>query len=594
MEKQHVMVDPEYSAEPHTDPSLGDKSPDMTTVDVANGTLANNGSKPPSLADENNHNTPWDEKSQYLTGLKLVMVVSCMCLACFLMLIDTMVVSTAIPRITDEFNSLADIGWYATAYQFGSAAPQPLSGKVFAHFNNRFSFLAFFLIFELGSALCGAAVSSTMLIVGRAIAGVGAAGIINGALIIISCSVPMEKRPGLIGIVMGFNQLGLVIGPLIGGAFTSYSTWRWCFYINLPIGALVVLALFLFPVPEQSAKPPAMKVLVKLHKYLDLVGFCLFAPAVLQLILALSFGGVTYPWNSSQVIGLFCGAAATFLVWLLWNRHKGPDALLPPAMLARTAVWTSGLYQAFLMAAVYGAIFFLPIYFQAINNASPLLSGVYLLPTILPQLLMAASSGALIMAIGYVIPLATMSTVLLSVASGLYSLLRPGSPTGWWVGFQVLAGVGSGLGLQVAIIAIQAVVTGEELSSAMAFIVFTQSLGPAIVLTLCQLIFYSSLRVEIPREAPNADTEAVIAAGATGFRAIVPPDVLPGVLEAYANSINKVFYLVAAIAASCGLVLWGMGWKDLRKKPDGDGETADEEMGAPESQVSGGDNKGVE
>lgn len=153
MEKQHVMVDSEYSAEPHTDPSLGDKSPDTTTVDVANGTLANNGSKPPSLADENNHNTPLDEKSQYLTGLKLVMVVSCMCLACFLMLIDTMVVSTvskqppsyhysilwspgqgkiafqkltgshlpmqAIPRITDEFNSLADTGWYATAYQFG-------------------------------------------------------------------------------------------------------------------------------------------------------------------------------------------------------------------------------------------------------------------------------------------------------------------------------------------------------------------------------------------------------------------------------------------------------------------------------------------
>lgn len=94
MEKQHVMVDPKYSAEPHTDPSLGDKSPDTTTADVTNGTLANNGSKPPSLADENNHNTPWDEKSQYLTGLKLVMVVSCMCLACFLMLIDTMVVST--------------------------------------------------------------------------------------------------------------------------------------------------------------------------------------------------------------------------------------------------------------------------------------------------------------------------------------------------------------------------------------------------------------------------------------------------------------------------------------------------------------------
>ncbi|RYP66871.1 hypothetical protein DL769_005903 [Monosporascus sp. CRB-8-3] len=509
---------------------------------------------------------PWDEASQYVTGVKLVTVVACMCLACFLMLIDTMVVSTAIPRITDEFHSLADVGWYATAYQFGSAAPQPLSGKVFAHFNNKWAFLAFFLIFELGSVLCGAAVSSAMLIVGRAVAGIGAAGIINGALIVISASVPMERRPGLIGIVMGFNQLGLVIGPLVGGAFTSYSTWRWCFYVNLPVGALVIIGLLLFRIPEQSQKPPAMSVLPKLHHYLDLVGFCLFAPAVLQLILALQFGGTSHPWNSSQVIGLFCGAAATFIVWLFWNRSKGADALLPQSMVARTAVWTSGLYQAFLMSAVYGAIYFLPIYFQAINNASPMQSGLYLLPTILPQLVVAASSGALIMAIGYVIPLAALSTVLLSVASGLYSMLRPNSPTGWWVGFQILAGVGSGLGLQVAIIAIQTVVTGEELSSAMAFIVFTQSMGPAIVLTLCQLIFYSSLQTQLPQQAPHADAAAIVRAGATGFRGIVSQDDLPGVYVAYANSIDRVFYLVAAMAAACGLVLWGMGWKDLRKK----------------------------
>lgn len=109
--------------------------------------------------------------------------------------------------------------------------------------------------------------------------------------------------------------------------------------------------------------------------------------------------------------------------------------------------------------------------------------------------------------------------------------------------------------------------SGEELSSAMAFIVFTQSLGPAIVLTLCQLIFYSTLRSELPLQAPGADAEAIVRAGATGFRAIVGPEDLPAVLVAYANSIDRVFYLVAAMAAACALVLWGMGWKDLRKKP---------------------------
>lgn len=132
-----------------------------------------------------------------------------------------------------------------------------------------------------------------------------------------------------------------------------------------------------------------------MHHHLDLVGFVIFAPAVLQLLLALQYGGNQYAWHSSQVIGLFCGSAATIVVWFFWNRHMGKDAMLPPSLISRTEVWSSGIYQAFLMSAVYGAIYFLPIYFQAINAASPILSGVYLLPTILPQLFMAASSGVI-------------------------------------------------------------------------------------------------------------------------------------------------------------------------------------------------------
>lgn len=156
-----------------------------------------------------------------------------------------------------------------------------------------------------------------------------------------------------------------------------------------------MLALLILRIPEQTKKQNPLVVLRNLHHYLDLLGFVLFAPAVLQLLLALQYGGSQYPWNSSRVIGLFCGSAANFVVWLLWNRYKGDDALLPPSMVKQTAVWASGLYQAFMISAVYGATFFLPIYFQAINDASPMMSGVYLLPTILPQLFAAGASGVL-------------------------------------------------------------------------------------------------------------------------------------------------------------------------------------------------------
>ncbi|KAH8646477.1 efflux pump [Tricladium varicosporioides] len=499
-----------------------------------------------------------DEASQYISGYKLTIMVTSIALSCFLMLLGTMIISMTIPRITDTFDSLLDIGWYASTYQFGSAAPQLLTGRIYTYFSTK-TYITFFGIFELGSLLCGAAVSSSMLIIGRAVAGFGAAGIIIGAITIISRCIPLERRP--------INQLGLVAGPITGGAFTSYSDWRWCFYINPPIGAVAAVAIVFLRIPEQTSKASALSILKKLHHYLDLIGFPLFAPAVLQLLLALQYGGNMYAWNSSQVIGLFCGSASIFIVWFFWNCHKGDDALLPHSMIHRTAVWASGVYQGFLIAAVYGGIYFLPIYFQAINNASPILSGIYLLPTILPQLFMAASSGVIIMKIEYVIPLAFFSTIFLFLASGLYSLLQPNSSTGEWVGFQIIGGIGSGAGLQVVCYySHQAVVTEEEMSSAMAFMVFAQSLGPAIALSLYNVIFDTSLKTELARKAPNLNAKAIIDAGATAFYIIVQPEDRPSVLVAYAKSLNHVFYLVAAMAASCGIFFWGMGWYDIRKK----------------------------
>lgn len=234
-----------------------------------------------------------------------------------------------------------------------------------------------------------------MLIVGRAVAGLGAAGIINGALTIISSCVPMKRRPALIGLTMGLTQLGVIAGPLIGGAFTSYTTWRWCFYINLPLGVFPLIILLLVQIPEQTPKKSPMIILSKLHRYLDLIGFIFFSAAVLQLLLALQYGGSQYPWNSSPVIGLFCGSVATFIVWLIWNYSKGEDALIPASMIGQREVWSSGIYQSLVVSAMYGATFYLPIYFQAINQATAILSGVYLLPAILSQLVAAGLSGLL-------------------------------------------------------------------------------------------------------------------------------------------------------------------------------------------------------
>lgn len=166
------------------------------------------------------------------------------------------------------------------------------------------------------------------------------------------------------------------------------------FYVNVPVGAVAVAGILPMRVPEETVKPKALSLLPRLHHYLDLIGFVLFAPAVLMLLLALQFGGQMFPWDSSQVIGLFVGAAATAVVWYFWNRYRGEDAMMPRAMIGKWNVLASGIYVAFLTSAVYGGIYYLPLYFQAVNNASAMLSAVYLLPMIISQLITAGMAGA--------------------------------------------------------------------------------------------------------------------------------------------------------------------------------------------------------
>ena len=234
-----------------------------------------------------------------------------------------------------------------------------------------------------------------MLVVGRAVAGIGTSGIQNGAFTIIAECVPMAKRPALIGMVMGISQLGLVVGPLLGGVLTQYTTWRWCFYINLPIGALVFVALFFVRIPTQVAKAKALTVWSSLHKKLDLVGFTIFAPAAIMLLLAVQYGGNQFAWHSPTVIGLFCGAGATFFVFLAWDYYKGDEAMIPLSMLRKKIVWSGCLVYGFLMSQMFTTSYYLPIYFQGVKGVSPTLSGVYLLPMILSQLFLAIGSGTI-------------------------------------------------------------------------------------------------------------------------------------------------------------------------------------------------------
>jgi hypothetical protein len=207
-------------------------------------------------------------------------------------------------------------------------------------------------------------------------------------------------------------QLGLASGPLFGGLLTEYATWRWCrspnslscfwawtklnvlgFYLNLPIGGLVAVMLVFVRIPQQDPRPPPISVVRSLHSNLDLLGFAIFAPALIMLLLALQWGGTTLAWSSSQIIGLFCGAGATFIAFLLWEYHKGDAAMFPFSIVCMRTVWMSCIVYGLLGSNLYVASYWVPVYFQGVKGASPAMSGVYILPMIIAHIFAALSSG---------------------------------------------------------------------------------------------------------------------------------------------------------------------------------------------------------
>jgi MFS family permease len=297
-----------------------------------------------------------------------------------------------------------------------------------------------------------------MLIVGRAVAGMGGSGLMNGGMQIIYLSVPSHRRPALMGILMSFSQLGLVSGPLLGGVLTEYASWRWCFYINLPIGAVATFCIAMVQIPDGKKKRGdgngasiyTLKESSKelLHE-LDLKGFLLFAGFSLMVVLALQWGGTNYSWSSATIIGLFVGCGCALLVFAVQEYRIGDRAMFPWSIVRRTAVWSSGITMFFFFGSQMIGNYYLPIYFQTVRNASPAMSGVYILPSILSSMLMAVASGALVSRWGYYLPWMMVSAVLAGIGNGLLSTVDLHTHPVKWIWYQVIMGLGRGCGLQM-------------------------------------------------------------------------------------------------------------------------------------------------
>ncbi|KAH7397605.1 MFS multidrug transporter [Cadophora sp. MPI-SDFR-AT-0126] len=534
---------------------------------------------------EPNQNGPTVGDEEYITGLKRLVVVGACTMATFLLMLDISIVATAIPKIADQFHSLPDIGWYGSSYLLAFCAVQPLSGRIYNQFPTKLTYMTFIAIFELGSLLSGVADSSDMLIIGRAVAGIGASGLMNGGLTIIRFSVPMEKtasnlldptQSGLVNIEnLPAAQLGILLGPLIGGALTEYATWRWCFYINLPLGALVVLALFFIRIPDHRVSSEIKVGLLPILHSFDLVGFAIFSGTAIMLLIAVEWGGNKYPWDSATIIGLFCGSASALVFFLFWEHRKGMEALLPLSILKQRIVWTSCLHMFFICANMMTTSYYMAVYFQAVRDKSPTMSGVYLLPSVLSQMAFGIIAGILVTRLGYYLPWAIASGALATIGTGLLTTLSPTTSAVRWIFFQIIAGAGRGMGLQMPVIAVQTSLPPSSISLGVTAVIFAQQLGPALFLSLAQTILSSTLESSLPAaltklsDTANIPTspmyiENIIDAGATGFRNVVSGKEVGAVVSAYCEAVDRIFYMGTGAAGCAFLVALGMGWRSVK------------------------------
>jgi len=353
---------------------------------------------------------------------------------------------------------------------FGAA--QTSAGKIYKYYNLKWSLLTSMLIFEVGSLVCGVAPNSKVLVVGRAIAGLGGAGLSVGGTSIVSFTVSPAKRPMMMGVIGMTYAIAAVLGPLLGGAFTDRVTWRWCFYINLPIGGVAAGAVFFFFHLPAAAAPPQVSWTKKLL-HVDPMGIALAMGGITCFVLALQYGGNTHPWDSSVVIGLLVGFALIAIALVGWEIWLGDYAMMLPRLYQQRSLSATAPYQFFFMGSYIVLLYYLPIYFQSILGASPIKSGVNNLPLVLAAAVFALAGGAVVMKTGRAQQVVFIGSMLATVAIGLTYTLDIGSSTGKWVGYQFFIGATMAVAIMHGLSIAQANVGPEDLAAVTANLLCT-------------------------------------------------------------------------------------------------------------------------
>ncbi|KAM3067687.1 hypothetical protein ACMFMG_011428 [Clarireedia jacksonii] len=470
----------------------------------------------------------------------------------------------ALPTITDEFNSLADIGWYGSAYLFTDCTSQLLFGKLYSMLSVKLIFLSALAVLELGSIICALAPNSIGFIFGRVIAGIGAGGILSGVLTIMSHSLPRAKLAPFNGILGAISGVSFLCGPLVGGAIIAKTTWRWIFWMN-PIMSVPTFLATIFMV---HLKPPKKSHWRENVAKLDLPSFAIFLASIVCLLIALQWGGSTYAWKNARIIVLLILFGLLLGVFIFMQIRKKNTGLVPLRIVTRRSIFFGMMYSFCTSGAGFILQYWLPIWLQAVRNFSVIKAAVNLLPIIISAIVFNIISGVLVPVIGYYVPSMIFATISMSVGMGILTTLKYDSPIRLILGYQVPAGVGIGVALQQTVLAAQTILDIDDVSIGVSLMVLAQTLGGTIALSAANTIFTVSLTSSVSSSIPQLDQSKVLNTGAIDLRNSVPSEYVNILLALYSKAVTHALYLSLALATFSVIGITGMEWVHVSPPED--------------------------
>lgn len=509
---------------------------------------------------------PAEDETQYPTGLEFWLAICTLCAILILISLDINIIAVAIPAITDHFHTVADVGWYSSAFRLCACAFQFLFGKAFKLFPMKRVYILANVLSIVGALLCGAAQTSAMLVIGRAVSGAGTAGILAGTFAILVQLMPLRRRPIYVGVLSCIEGIAIVAAPLIGGAITQYLNWRWCFYISPPLGTATLLMSF-FCLKDRPKQGEIARMTWKQKvSELDLVSNLLFIPALSSLFLALSWAGVKYPWTSGQIIGPLV-AFVILLVGFAYNLfRRGDRAALPPRIMKNRSVIFGAIFISCTNSASNVIQYYLPTYFQVVRGYSPSKSGLLMLPLIIASTVGLLIHGMGTSACGYYAPFMVFASVLMPIGAGLLTTFKVNTSFAELIIYTALAGLSYGIGFSGPQTAVQAVLPTEDIPLGISVMLFAQSMGPAVAVAVAQVIFTNDLGDNVSGLVPGLDQQSIQAKGLTEIAMNVPKRAMEKVLVSVDSSLSTTFYLVVGLACATVIGSLGIEWKSVKEK----------------------------